>query len=91
MGRSRGGLTSKIHAVVDSNGLPVRLALSPGEPRGVRGDAGRDRPLIHWPDSARAFLSEGSRSRRCAGESHAPGADGPPLRTECSRGELVRT
>ncbi len=32
MGRSRGGLTSKIHALVDSNGLPVRLALSPGEP-----------------------------------------------------------
>lgn len=31
MGRSRGGLTSKIHAVVDSNGLPVRLALSPGK------------------------------------------------------------
>jgi len=27
-GRSRGALTSKIHAVVDSNGLPVRLALS---------------------------------------------------------------
>ncbi len=24
MGRSRGGLTSKIHAVVDTNGLPVR-------------------------------------------------------------------
>jgi hypothetical protein len=24
-------LTSKIHAVVDSNGLAVRLALSPGE------------------------------------------------------------
>jgi transposase len=34
MGRSRGGLTSKIHAVVDSNGLPVRLALSPR--RGAR-------------------------------------------------------
>jgi transposase len=31
MGRSRGGLTSKIHAVVDSNGLPVRLALTPGQ------------------------------------------------------------
>jgi transposase len=29
MGRSRGGLTSKIHALVDSNGPPVRLALSP--------------------------------------------------------------
>ena len=31
MGRSRGGLTSKIHVVVDSNGLPVYLALTPGE------------------------------------------------------------
>jgi transposase len=31
MGRSRGGLTSKIHALVDMNGLPVRLALTAGE------------------------------------------------------------
>jgi transposase len=31
MGRSRGGLTSKIHAVVDTNGLPVRPGLSAGE------------------------------------------------------------
>ena len=31
MDRSRGGLTSKIHAVVDANGLPVHLALTPGE------------------------------------------------------------
>ena len=31
MGRSRGGLTSKIHAVVDMNGLPVRLGLTAGE------------------------------------------------------------
>jgi transposase len=31
MGRSRGGLTSKIHAVVDTNGLPVHLALTSGE------------------------------------------------------------
>ena len=30
MGRSRGGLTSKIHALVDTNGLPVRLALTAG-------------------------------------------------------------
>jgi transposase len=36
MGRSRGGLTSKIHAVVDGNGLPTRLALSPGEAHDVR-------------------------------------------------------
>ncbi len=31
MGRSRGGLTCKVHAVVDTNGLPVRLGLTPGE------------------------------------------------------------
>jgi transposase len=31
MGRSRGGLTSKIHVVVDTKGLPVHLALTPGE------------------------------------------------------------
>ena len=35
MGRSRGGLTSKIHALVDSKGLPVRLALCPGEAHDV--------------------------------------------------------
>jgi transposase len=31
MGRTREGLTSKIHAVVDTNGLPAHLALTPGE------------------------------------------------------------
>ena len=31
IGRSRGGLTSKIHVVVDESGLPVRLALTPRE------------------------------------------------------------
>ncbi len=31
MGRSRGGLTTKIHAVVDAKGLPIRLGLTPGQ------------------------------------------------------------
>ena len=31
MGRSRGGLTTKIHALVDADGRPVRLTLSPGQ------------------------------------------------------------
>jgi hypothetical protein len=31
MGRSRGGLTSKSHVVVDGNGVPVHLALARGE------------------------------------------------------------
>ena len=30
MGRSRGGLTTRIHAAVDAHGLPLRFALSPG-------------------------------------------------------------
>lgn len=31
MGRSRGGLTTKIHAVVDQRGLPIRLSLTAGQ------------------------------------------------------------
>lgn len=31
MGRSRGGLTTKIHAVVDADGRPIRLELSAGQ------------------------------------------------------------
>lgn len=31
MGRSRGGLTTKIHALVDANGLPLVLKLTPGQ------------------------------------------------------------
>jgi transposase len=31
LGRSRGGLTTKIHALVDADGRPVRLELTPGQ------------------------------------------------------------
>ncbi len=31
MGRSRGGLTTKIHALVDAEGRPVRITLTPGQ------------------------------------------------------------
>jgi transposase len=31
MGRSRGGLTTKIHAVVDAEGLPIALKLTAGQ------------------------------------------------------------
>lgn len=31
MGRSRGGLTTKIHALVDAKGRPLRFELSPGQ------------------------------------------------------------
>ena len=31
MGRSRGGLTTKIHALVDAEGLPIALKLTAGQ------------------------------------------------------------
>lgn len=31
MGRSRGGLTTKIHALTDGQGLPLELVLTPGQ------------------------------------------------------------
>jgi transposase len=31
MGRSRGGLTTKIHALVDAEGRPIRIAPTPGQ------------------------------------------------------------
>src|SRR5258707_15370536 len=36
IGRSRGGPSTKIHAVVDALGNPVRLALSPGQTHEMR-------------------------------------------------------
>lgn len=31
MGRSRGGMTTKIHALVDADGRPIRLKLTAGQ------------------------------------------------------------
>ena len=42
MGRSRGGLTTKIHALVDAEGRPVRLALTAGQ----AGDAPAARQML---------------------------------------------
>ena len=39
MGRSRGGLTTKIHALTDARGLPIKLALTPGQTHDALGAA----------------------------------------------------
>ena len=39
MGRSRGGLTTKIHALVDANGLPITLKLTEGQAHDGRSGA----------------------------------------------------
>ena len=31
LGRSRGGLTTKVHMAVDALGLPIRFAVTPGQ------------------------------------------------------------
>jgi transposase len=56
MGRSRGGLTSKIHALVDTNGLPVRLALTAGEAHDNR-RAGK--LLSRWKSGAMLLADRG--------------------------------
>ena len=42
MGRSRGGLTTKIHALVDAEGLPITLKLTEGQAR----DGNSDRDML---------------------------------------------
>src|SRR5918912_1567165 len=49
MGRSRGGLTTKIHALTDARGLPLKLVLTPGQ----AGDCPVAEQLLGWlqPDT----------------------------------------
>jgi transposase len=64
MGRSRGGLTTKIHALVDANGLPVALKLTEGQAHDGRsaadmlGDIGAGQILL----ADRAYDSDGLRN-----------------------------
>ena len=52
MGRSRGGLTTKIHALVDANGLPIALKLTEGQ--------------AHDGKSAADMLDGSARARSCS-------------------------
>ena len=54
MGRSRGGLTTKIHALVDGRGLPIQLHLSEGQASDCREAEGL---LIAVP-SGTTFLAD---------------------------------
>jgi transposase len=65
MGRSRGGLTTKIHALVDANGLPITLKLTEGQAHDGRSAAdmldtiGQDQILL----ADRAYDSDALRHR----------------------------
>ena len=49
MGRSRGGLTTKIHTLVDAKGLPFRFVLTPGQSHETTAAEALLQDL--WPDS----------------------------------------
>ncbi len=65
MGRSRGGLTTKIHALVDANGLPIMLKLTEGQAHDGRSAAdmldgiGKDQVLL----ADRAYNSNALREK----------------------------
>lgn len=54
MGRSRGGLTTKIHALVDGRGLPVELHLSEGQ----ASDCQQADPLLEAVPEGSIFLAD---------------------------------
>ena len=68
IGRSRGGRTTKIHAVVDTDGRIVAFELTPGQQGDIRPAAGLIAPLpkamtlladaAYDSDAFRAFLTE---------------------------------
>ena len=54
MGRSRGGLTTKIHALVDAEGRPLHLTLTPGQ----AGDAPAAEALIDRIDPGATLIAD---------------------------------
>lgn len=62
IGRSRGGLTTKIHALADQRCSPVTMALSPGQ-------AG-DNPML-WPLLAAQIRSGGPKFRLLADKAYS--------------------
>ncbi|NTZ43934.1 IS5 family transposase [Altererythrobacter sp. SALINAS58] len=54
MGRSRGGLTTKIHALVDGRGLPIQLHLSEGQ----ASDCKQAEPLLGALPKGSTFLAD---------------------------------
>lgn len=53
LGRSRGGLSTKIHVVCDSNGIPLGAAISPGQAHESTcfETVMNAVPLAYWPDA----------------------------------------
>ena len=61
MGRSRGGLTTKIHALVDAEGRPVRLELTAGQ----AGDAPAAEGLLEELSSGATLIADRAYGHQC--------------------------
>ncbi|WP_457362064.1 IS5 family transposase [Pseudomonas sp. TE3610] len=79
LGRSRGGLTTKIHMLCDANGIPLRFLLSGGQAR----DISYAQPLL---DDVRIPTNQRGRPRkRCKWLLADKGYDAEALRRYCDR------
>ena len=73
MGRSRGGLSTKIHALVDADGLPIALKITPGQAHDGRSavdmldEIGPEQILL----ADRAYDSDALRERLAARDAWA--------------------
>ncbi|MDQ1153965.1 hypothetical protein QE389_001164 [Brevundimonas sp. SORGH_AS 993] len=86
IGRSRGGLSTKINALVDQDGLPLRIVLSAGQ----ASDKAAVAELIDGLPPAKALVADRGydaqaviesrpRARRLRSHPHAEGPQGPAL------------
>ena len=70
MGRSRGGLSTKIHLVVDAEGQPIRFALTGGQAH----DAPQAIPLLTGVEATHVIADKGYDSDEILGFIHSQGA-----------------
>ena len=78
LGRSRGGLTTKIRLVCDANGVPLRFLLSPGQ----ASDIAQAQPLL---EQVRIPGKPGRPRKRCRWLLADKGYDAEHLRQYCDR------
>jgi transposase len=73
LGRSRGGLTTKIHALVDAQGRPIQLTLTAGQASDIASAADL---ITELPEGAMLLADKGYDATHCAlpspSETHGP-------------------
>ena len=88
LGRSRGGLSAKIHLLADAQGRPVRFALTGGQ----RADVSRARPLLTGIETGAVIADKGYESDKILAFIRDQGAEVviPPKSNRRQPGEYDR-